>query len=388
MRHRSTEISPRLRDALSDLLTRLRRSVGALALVIGMAPTGCSDQALELEPVDSGEHALVHQGSASDRPLLLEALELWVSPETGRYEVPNEILAVQTTTSSEARIFELPYQCEDFEVVVNKKGKLRHRRLRHKWTQADRTRFKNLVVMIAKEMGADPRLLRLWALRESTYNPHAIHVLNPDLHAADRSWERHRYTPEKAARLEAVMRKAGAKKKNYWKAKAELSRLTRFAENTYFFSEVEFDLVYADGSRAKERTSRWSYGYGPFGFNPTYFLPLWDTKAPPWVFCNDDGIAAIVTAVWAARRAQRECRQEGYGESYEAVNRRFSSGSCRPRPERAAYFRKRARAWGLNPSGKAKLGKRWPDSSDRTALVAHMRGLAKEQGLFSSYATQ
>ena len=139
-------------------------------------------------------------------------------------------------------------------------------------------------------------------------------------------------------------------------------------------------------SIARESSSRWSYGYGPFGFNPTYFLPLWDVDAPPWVFCNDDGIAAIVTAVWAARRAQRECRQEGYGDSYEAVNRRFSSGSCRPRPERAAFFRKRARSWGINPASKAKLGKRWPASSDRAALLDHMRQRASEEGLLSRYA--
>ena len=117
-------------------------------------------------------------------------------------------------------------------------------------------------------------------------------------------------------------------------------------------------------------------------------MPLWDVTAPPWVFCNDDGIAAIVTAVWAARRAQRECRQEGYGESYEAVNRRFSSGSCRPRPERATFFRERARAWGINPASKAKLGKRWPDTSDRAALVAHMRERASQEGLLSRYALQ
>jgi hypothetical protein len=366
----------------------LRRSVGAIALVFGVGSSACSDQALEVQAVESGDNALVHQGRSSDRATILEALELWVSPETGRFEAPHETPNIETPAVEVAAVAKvLPYQCENFEVVVNKKGKLRHRRLRNEWSQEDRMRFKKLVEMVAEEMGADPRLLRLWALRESTYNPHAIHVLNPDLRAADRSWERHRYTPEKAARLEAIMRRSSAKKKPYWKAKSELARLTKFKENPHFFGEVEFDLVYADGTRAREKASRWSYGYGPFGFNPTYFLPLWDVEAPPWVFCNDDGISAVVTAVWAARRAQRECRSEGYGDSYEAVNRRFSSGSCRPRPERAAYFRKRARAWGINPASKAKLGKRWPDSSDRGAVVAHMRERALEQDLLSRYAT-
>ena len=252
MRTRSTEISSTLRAALHDLLGRLRKSVGAVALVFGLAPS-CSDQALEVDPVDSGEHALVHQGSEADRPKILEALELWASPETGRFQNPltkESVEGVEPPVRPER--VELPYQCEDFEVVVSDKGKLRHRRLRHEWTQEDRQRFKKLVELVADEMGADPRLLRLWALRESTYNPHAIHVLNPDLRAADRSWERHRYTPEKEARLQAVMKKAGAKKKAYWSARSDLARLKRFAENQYFDDLVEYDLVYADGTRARK----------------------------------------------------------------------------------------------------------------------------------------
>ncbi len=383
-----------VRGARRVVARATRAVVAFLGLGLGMHSSACTSEAEHVSETSRAGHALVHQGEASSRLHLLEALEVF-SPESalggGDASKRAAISGVGVTSGSvEGTLAANPvprYVCENFEVRLNEKGQPRYKRLRKSWTQEDKNRFKKLVEMVAEEMEADPRLLRLWSLRESTYNPYAIHVLNPDLRAADRSWERHHWTSAKEAALREEMGRHSAKSKPYWKAKGELDRLFRFKDNRFFEDEVEYEVVYKDGTRVPERASRWSYGYGPFGFNPTYFLPVWDVNAPPWVFCNDDGIAAIVTAIWSARRHQRECRQTGYGESYETVNRRFSSGSCRPRPERAHLFRKRARGWGLNPDAKARLGKKWPEQdTDRGEIVRHMRARAEAKGLLSPHA--
>jgi hypothetical protein len=277
------------------------------------------------------------------------------------------------------------YVCERFELRLRRDGRTWHKRLRRSWTEDDRRRFRKLVEFVAKEFGADPRLLSLWALRESTYNPYAIHVLDPDVEGSTTAWRRHRWNPERAAELEAQMAELGARDSGYWTAKAELARISRFRTNPHYDALIDYDLVTLDGARVPEQRSAWGYGYGPFGFNPTYFLPIWDADAPPWIFCNDDGLAAIVTAIWAARQHQRECESLGFEGSNEVVNRRFSSGHCQERPGRAHKFRERARARGIDPDARAKLGDRWPEaSSDRAELLAHLRARAAEQGLLSS----
>ncbi|NVB37903.1 hypothetical protein G6O69_08655 [Pseudenhygromyxa sp. WMMC2535] len=281
------------------------------------------------------------------------------------------------------------YVCERFEVRMREGGRSWHRRLRRTWTEADRVRFRSLVELVAKEMGAEPRLLELWALRESTYNPYAIHVLNPDLEASATSWRKHRWDPERAAQLEESMAALGARDPEYWQAKAELARISRFRGNDFYDALVEFEVVDRDGARARRRTSYWGYGYGPYGFNPTYFLATWDAEAPPWVFCNDDGLAAIVTAIWAAREHQRECESLGFEGSYEVVNRRFSAGHCAARPKADRRFGERARRRGLAPESEAKLGRDWPaDASDRAVLLEHLRTKAAAEGLLSRYALE
>ena len=174
------------------------------------------------------------------------------------------------------------------------------------------------------------------------------------------------------------------KRGEYWRAKAELARISIFKDNAFFDDEVEYDVVLPSGERIRDRRSQWAFGYGPFGFNPNYFLPYWDAEAPPWIFCNDDGLIAIISAIWAARSQQKECVAQGFGDSYEVVNRRFSSGHCRPRESRAHLFRKRARSVGLDPSRRARLGKKWPEqTANREAILDHMRRKASMKGLLS-----
>ena len=164
-----------------------------------------------------------------------------------------------------------PYRCEEFEVHVREDGRLVHKRKRKTWTGADKKRFRKLVEMVADEMDADPRLLALWALRESTFRPDAIHVLNPDLEASQRAWSRHRYDAKEATELRARMKTLGAQDPEFWQARARLAQIERFKGNRVYDARVEFDVVMPDGSRVSDSSSRWAYGYGAFGFNPTYF---------------------------------------------------------------------------------------------------------------------
>ncbi len=372
------------------LLRRLANQIVALLLL-----SSCADRDAIERPAGAGEHhASIAWFDDPPGPSLAELAEVAEfglsgrdprdpSLATGEPDGLDGSAEVRAETHPETT----PYVCERFEVRLRDNGRRWHRRLRRTWTEPDRKRFRKLVEMVAEEMGADPELLTIWALRESTYDPYAIHVLNPDLEASARSWRRHHWDADKAAELEATMAELGARDPGFWRAKAELARISRFRDNPYYDAQISFELVSPKGERQTRETSYWGYGYGPFGFNPTYFLATWDAAAPPWVFCNDDGIAAIITAVWAARAHQRECEDLGFGASNEVVNRRFSSGHCKPRPKYAEKFRTRARRRRLDPSARARLGRRWPmDSSDRAHVLGHMRTLAEARGLLSAHA--
>lgn len=299
-------------------------------------------------------------------------------------QFPTYALALPATGAADAEVIErLPYTCERVEVHIRADGRRWHKRVGGSWTKADRDRFRGLIRMVAREMGADPSLLLLWAMRESTYNPYAIHVLNPDREAAERTWAAHRWDPAIAAELRAQVEVASPQTPEFWSTRAALARVERFKDNRYYHADIEFEVFGSDGAIGLDSASAWSYGYGPFGFNPTYYLPKWDATAPPWVFCHDDGLAAIVTAIWAARDQQRECESQGFDGSHEVVNRRFSSGHCRPR-QSDGLFLDRAAKRGLDPHRRARLGNRWPaESTDRAELLGHLRALAVEEGLLS-----
>jgi len=273
--------------------------------------------------------------------------------------------------------------CERFYVRVRDDHRT-YQRIRKPWTNADELRFRQLIDLVTSEMGANPRLFRTWSLRESTHRPSAIHVLDPDLEAAAVAWHEHTYSSERERVLLEMLAAADASSRPYWEAKAELSRITTFRDNPFFRDVVEFELRLPDGTQARDVASIWAFGYGPFGFNPTFFLPIWDPVSPPWIFCGDDGVVAIVTAVWAARLQQRECEEKGVGDSYTVVNRRFSRGHC-SRVEADPNFRRRASRAGLDPDARARLGRKWPqESTDRSELLTHLRTLARQQGLLSA----
>jgi hypothetical protein len=235
-------------------------------------------------------------------------------------------------------------------------------------------------------MGAEPRLIRTWALRESSYRPHALHLLNPDIEAATSAWQRLYYSPQEEAELEAVLASTSKQDRRYWEAKARLGRIRTFRDNDFLDERVAFEVVEPDGTVSSGTEPAWAFGYGPFGMNPAYFVPVWDATAPPWVFCDEDGLIAIITAVWAARTSQRDCDRQGFGGSYAVVDRRFGQGHCSEvGPE--AKFRTRADRMGIDPDARAKLGTKWKRTeTDRSEILAHMRARALEAGLLSARA--
>lgn len=274
--------------------------------------------------------------------------------------------------------------CETFEVEVQSDGRRRYRRQRKRWTIRDERRFRALVDLVTHEMGAEPRLFRAWAQRESTHRPSAIHVLNGDVKGATQAWRKYTYSPEREAELKMDLDRLDRRDSKYWEARSMLSRIQTFRDNPYFNDVLEYDLSLPDGTSSSDLASIWAFGYGPFGFNPTYYLPLWDSNSPPWVFCGDDGLVAIVTAVWAAREHQRECASQGVGDSYLVLNRRFGTGHCANADPRDR-FRTRLSRLGINPDARAKLGRKWPrEDTDRTELLAHLRKRATEEGLTTS----
>ena len=276
--------------------------------------------------------------------------------------------------------------CEGFRVEIDERGRSRYRRIRKPWTKDDRDRFRLLVSMVAQEMGAEARLLHAWSMRESTYRPSALHVLGPDVHGATQAWRKYAYNTDEEARLEAALAQTEATDGRYWKLKGKLARLRRFKGNPHLFAEVRYDQVAPDGEVSTARGSAWAFGYGPFGFNPAYFVQVWDPKAPPWIFCHDDGIPAIVTAIWSARAHQRECEAAGVGGSYNVLNRRLGRGHCIP-PDPESGFIARLGRMGLDANKRARLGKKHPaEATDRQELLELLRDRARQQGLLSPHA--
>lgn len=277
-----------------------------------------------------------------------------------------------------------PSACERFSVQVTADGSRHYSRIRKPWTRRDVVRFSKLVDLVAREMGADPRLFRAWSMRESSHRPSAVHVLNPDVEAAQAAWRKYAYEPARELALQRKLAALDPVDPEYWQRKTELVRLQTFRENAWFRDVLAYDLHLPDGTISRDFASIWAFGYGPFGFNPTYYLPIWDEKSPPWVFCGDDGLVAIITAIWAAREHKKECKRAGVGDSYLVLNRRFASGHC-VEPPANDPFADRLRRLGVNPQASARLGRRWPRAgTDRARVLDHMRTRARKQGLLDA----
>jgi hypothetical protein len=337
-----------------------------------------------------------------------------------------------------------PFACETFNVYRNdKNSSLWYKRNRFVRSKKDRQQTRKLIRMVAREMGAsrDAQLVvEMMAMHESTWNPEAIHILNADRLANIEAWEKYTYSAARAAEIKQKLAKVSARDKEFWKLRSKLESMSRYAGNPFWQTLLEYGDYYGDDVLV-EQQSVWSFGYGLFGMNAVLFTHLWDTQAPPWILCGDEGIVAVVTAIWSLRRAQNECNAmskrnpEKYGEdggTAYGVVRRFAKGRCsdkvlgpvwRKLMANKSYGKvawdkslnlgnkwsrfeqeKRKGRWVLkyetakdagtgeplldaegNPVHvKDELGRKIPIPTDRVKLLEHMRKVAQSEGLLRS----
>lgn len=316
---------------------------------------------------------------------------------------------------------DLPNVCETFSAHQGvpkhnkRKGRrvaqINYRRNRYAYTISDQKRTKEIIRLVAREMGvAEPDFFVAMAAHESSFHPEAIHILNEDLAANKKSWERHNYTAAREASLRAKLSQSSARGDGFWKTKSTLSTLLTYKDNPHWNTRIEYDLVVPgrtlrDGTTTPSTTVRgtksvWSLGYGLYGHNAVLYTKTWSPSAPPWVLCAHQGIIDTIVEVWVARAAARECEQlsssnpakYGHdGDSYLGTLRRLATGRCSAKPLKrqwqhllAEYGDPRGRSvrGGSVPWGRsADFGKKWPSTSDRGVVLAHMLRRAEEEGL-------
>ncbi len=201
----------------------------------------------------------------------------------------------------------------------------------------DKREVKRRIRIVAEELGADPKLFLLWAERESSFEPGALHVQDADIRANTKSWQRER------------------RRHSFGYPDAVLNS--------------RMPVIGMRGG-----IPAFTLGYGMYGMNATLHWHRWDPAQKPEALCSELGIRATVLAIWAARRYQRECRRVQRLGNYEDINRRFGSGHCRVNKRRrrlAVDFRRRAKRWGLAPRRFAHLGYAYPEGeTDREELIA------------------
>lgn len=252
---------------------------------------------------------------------------------------------------------DVPDRCNRLTVRATKQGPVFGKVLPD-WirSESDRAREQHrirlLIQLVATEMGAGPveaEMLWRMAIRESSGNAQAIHVLGPDTEANERASRGGRTKAERWAKAPVAA---------YEERRGELER-----------------AGFVDG---------WAIGRGLYGMNTALFMPRWSTEAPPWAMC--DPIVATVTAIWAMRAGLRECG----GSTLRDAHRRFASGRCAMRePERERAFDRlaRGRVRGLrldafDPDQRASLGRAWPQAeTDRAELYGLLHGRAAALGL-------
>lgn len=313
----------------------------------------------------------------------------------------------------------IPNVCETFTAkqgkpTYNKKlGKrvapINYQRNRYKYTISDQERTRDIIRLVAREMGVpEPDLFVAMALHESSAHPEAVHILNGDLSANRKAWDRHDYTAAKETALKARMR---SNKGDFWKARAALNTLMVYKDNPHWRSRIQFDLVIPDqtlaggktvkGKTLKDSRGVWQFGYGLYGHNAVLYTSTWDSSAPPWILCSHQGIVATIVQVWVARSAAYECnyltkhepkKYGTEGATYLGVLRRLATGRCSDRPLREDWQRLlKAYGDGPNPSARggsvpwkaqAQFGKKWDEkTTDRKEILEHMLHRAEEEGL-------
>jgi len=325
-----------------------------------------------------------------------------------------------------------PNVCESFNMiqsthrVKDSKGRwhypINYRRNRYVRTEEDKARTRKLIELVAKEMGVKhPKFFAAFALHESTWNPEAIHILNPDREANQRAWKRHSYSRNKELQLEAALRRTNAQQKEYWSIKADLADVRLYKGNPHWNDHVAYSYVIPahtgrDGKEVPKQSTDesrnvWSFGYGLYGMYAVGYVKIWDKQAPPWILCADEGIVATIIQVWAARNNTKECdsltskNPEKWGHdggTYHGVLRRLARGKCSDDPL-GPKWRQLMRTFSSVPwDSHADFGNKWPEyemerrggkwrykrdaegnkiPSSREAVLQHMLKRAEEEGL-------
>lgn len=270
-------------------------------------------------------------------------------------------------------IWDVPNQCESFEY---KKGKFK--RIKKNWTEEDEQRFKEIIGVIAREMGADPRIFYVWGRREGDFRPSTMMVKRGDHRANKNAWKSHSWSQEKENELVSIMENSpqyGAGSEAYYQARDHLRKILKYKGNPWWNSKTEYKR-----NNLTREINQWFFGYGSFGMNSVLYVHVWDKDAPPWILCYDEGIISIITVVWAARKQYEKCRSLGFPKTYGVLDRRFSRGHCSTEYKKG--FINRAWKNGLNPHAKPKLGDKWPEeTTDRRVIYNYMRTKLIEEGL-------
>lgn len=302
--------------------------------------------------------------------------------------IPLRVIPYSPTTALQGgnpSRWDFPNECETFEIVEGKAGSVRYRRKRFPRSRGDRENVLQTIRAVGQEMGVSRSgiaMLEMIARHESSVEPRAVHVLNPDLEANSGAWSKFSYSAEKEAALRESL--DNPSHPNHWKAKAQFRKISLYRNNEYWNSRVEVSRR-GNNSIVAESRSVWEFGYGLYGMNAVLYTHVFSREAPPWVLCADHGIVATITAIWAIREQQQSCirlsakNPERYGSdggSLRSLIHRWGSGRCGQGTPGKAWERVRTIPWETYP----KFGKKYPrGSGDSYEIYQQIRNRVEQQ---------
>lgn len=254
---------------------------------------------------------------------------------------------------------ELPDRCDTL-LAVERDGRRRLTKRRPAWlaspsaAAAQRAWVRGVIEIVGDELGVDALAVELAvrkAISESSANPAALHLLDPDVEA------------------NAAAAHVGIE------ATADRWRAAR----TPIYEDRRGEMVEVG------TISAWALGRGLYGHATGYVVSQrWSTAAPPWSLC--DPVVATVVLFWSARAGQERCRDRSLRSAYRWI----SAGRCSPRSaerERAWDRMARGSVRGLRlgripADAEVSFGRRWDqESADREILLARLhRRVAEELG--------
>ncbi len=270
-------------------------------------------------------------------------------------------------------------QCE--EPFILKKDNQKHFR-RHisepEILKKDSQKAKKMAKLVAKEMGADYRLLLIWMERGSNSNPYAVHVMDGDVRAHKKAWKQYIWSQPKERYYLYILKNKNINDSEWWKAKSNLNKILRYKNNLFFRYKKPVDILDENHNiLGMENVNVFYMGYGPIDMNSVLYSHIWNNNTPPWVMCNYYGLISYIVAIWSARKFQRECQSIGFDGSYGVIDRRYARGKC-DYPNKT--FKNFAKKYKLDPYKKARLGNKFPyESTNKEELLKFLLKRAIEE---------